>query len=131
MGWFNDYPYKNIEDFNLDYLLKKLRDLLGDYKTLTEWRVEHEAQYEELKTLYDAVMSGNFPQPVKDAFTKWMQDNAIDLVGELVHMVFFGLTDDGYFVAYIPESWDEIQFSTSGLDDVIPGLDFGHLILNY
>lgn len=131
MGWFNDYPYKNIEDFNLDYILKKLRDLLGDYKSLTEWRIEHEAQYEELKDLYDAVMSGNFPQPVKDAFSDWMENNALDLVGQLVKMVFFGLTEYGYFVAYIPESWDDIEFGTSGLDTTIVGLDYGHLILSY
>ena len=131
MPWFNNYPYKNIEDFNLDYILKKLRELLGDYKTLTEWRVEHEAQYEELKALYDAIMSGNFPQSIKDAFSEWMQDNALDLVGELVHMVFFELTEEGYFIAYIPESWDEITFGTSGLDTFPAGVDFGHLTLSY
>ena len=130
MGRFNDYPYKNIEDFNLDYILKKLRDLLGNYKSLTEWRVEHEAQYEELKALYDAVMSGNFPQSVKNAFSEWMRGNALDLVGELVHMVFFGI-ENGYFVAYIPESWDEITFGTTGLDDFPVGYDFGHLTLTY
>ena len=27
-------------------------------------------------------------------------------------MVWFGLTQDGYFVAYIPDSWDEITFDT-------------------
>ena len=131
MPWFNNYPYKNIEDFNLDYILKKLRELLGDYKTLTEWRVEHEAQYEELKALYDAIMSGNFPQSIKDAFSEWMQDNALDLVGELVHMVFFELTEEGYFIAYIPESWDEITFGTSGLDTFPAGVDFGHLTHSY
>lgn len=131
MGWFNDYPYKNIEDFNLDYILKKLRDLLGDYKSLTEWRAEHEAQYEELKALYDAVMSGNFPQPVKDAFTDWMERNALDLVGQLVHMVFFEIDENGYFVAYIPDSWSEITFGTSGLDIFPVGVDFGHLTLSY
>ena len=46
--------------------------------------------------------------------------------------VFFGLTNDGYFVAYIPESWDEITFSTSEYDDFTPLAPvFGHLILSY
>lgn len=125
------YPYKNIEDFNLDYLQKKIDELGIKSKSYSEWITQHETEYEELKALYDAVMSGNFPQSIKDAFNSWMQGNAIDLVGELVHMVFFGLTDDGYFVAYIPESWDDIQFGTSGLDTVISGVEYGRLILSY
>lgn len=47
-------------------------------------------------------------------------------------MVFFGLTDDGYFVAYIPESWDSISFETTGYDtniDLMP--EYGHLVLRY
>lgn len=47
-------------------------------------------------------------------------------------MVFFGLTDDGYFVAYIPENWDDITFNTTGLDIDIPiQPDYGHLVLSY
>lgn len=47
-------------------------------------------------------------------------------------MVFFGITDDGYFVAYIPESWKNITFNTTGLDinlDLQP--EYGHLVLSY
>lgn len=47
-------------------------------------------------------------------------------------MVFFGLTDSGYFVAYIPDSWDNIQFGTTGLDIDAPiQPEFGHLVLLY
>lgn len=47
-------------------------------------------------------------------------------------MVFFGITDDGYFVAYIPENWDDITFYTTELDiflDIEP--EYGHLVLAY
>lgn len=47
-------------------------------------------------------------------------------------MVFFGITDDGYFVAYIPESWSQIQFATTGLDITVPlQPEYGHLVLSY
>lgn len=47
-------------------------------------------------------------------------------------MVFFGLTDSGYFVAYIPESWKSIQFNTTGLDIELPiQPEYGHLVLSY
>lgn len=43
-----------------------------------------------------------------------------------------GLTDDGYFCVFIPESWDTIQFATSGYDTVVPcQLEYGHLVMYY
>ena len=47
-------------------------------------------------------------------------------------MVLFGLTDDGYFVAYIPDSWSDVTFYTTELDiflDIEP--EYGHLVLAY
>ena len=42
--------------------------------------------------------------------------------------VYFGLTNDGYFCAYIPESWSKIQFDTvQDFDDPL----YGHLMLIY
>lgn len=47
-------------------------------------------------------------------------------------MVFFGLTDSGYFVAYIPENWNSINFGTTGLDIDAPiQPEYGHLVLMY
>ena len=64
-------------------------------------------------------------------------DNAYKIIAELIHkyiatMVFFGITDDGYFVAYIPESWDDITFYTTELDIFLPlQPEYGHLVLAY
>lgn len=52
-------------------------------------------------------------------------------VADIVKMVFFAINDDGYFVAYIPESWNDITFGTTGLDEVVSGYDYGHLTLSY
>lgn len=46
-------------------------------------------------------------------------------------MVLFGLTDDGYFCAWIPDTWDEIVFNTSGYDIAVGGVEYGHLVLSY
>lgn len=129
---FNEYPYTNYNDYNLDWLIKTARNLLDRMEDTEKWQEEHQKAYQELKDLYDAVMSGNFPDSIKQAFQKWMEENALDLVGNLVHMVFFGLTETGYFVAYIPESWDDIKFGTTGLDDFPECFDeYGHLTLSY
>lgn len=46
--------------------------------------------------------------------------------------VFFQLTNSGYFVAYIPESWNDITFGTTGYDtDSRFEPEFGHLVLKY
>lgn len=129
---FNEYPYTNYNDYNLDWLIKTARNLLDRMDATEKWQEEHQKAYQELKDLYDAVMSGNFPPSIQKAFEKWMRENALDLVGELVKTVFFGLTETGYFCAYIPESWDDIKFGTTGLDDFPECFDeYGHLTLSY
>lgn len=129
---FNEYPYTNYNDYNLDWLIKTARNLLDRMDATEKWQEEHQKAYQELKDLYDAVMSGNFPPSIQKAFEKWMRENALDLVGELVKTVFFGLTETGYFCAYIPESWDDIKFGTTGLDDFPECFEeFGHLTLTY
>lgn len=46
--------------------------------------------------------------------------------------IFFGLTKDGYFVAYIPESWSDIRFGTTGYDITTNSeTNYGHLALIY
>lgn len=75
-----------------------------------------------------------------DIVKKWIDnfdDNANAIMTEIITryiatMVFFGITDDGYFVAYIPESWDDITFYTTELDIFLPiEPEYGHLVLAY
>lgn len=49
----------------------------------------------------------------------------------LATMIFVRISDAGYFVYYIPESWDDITFNTTGLDITIPDTDYGRLVLSY
>ena len=131
MGFFNQYPYINENDLNLDYILKHVKDLIDRVSNLEEWKTDFEAGYEAMMLLYEQLLAGNFPDSFKRALEEWLRENAIELIGELVKLVFFGITDDGYFVAYIPESWDEIIFGTTGLDDFPAGVEYGHLTLSY
>lgn len=47
-GFFNEYPYRDTENLNLDWLLKKYTQILNDVTALKAWRVEHEGEYEAL-----------------------------------------------------------------------------------
>ena len=131
LGFFNKYPYTDFHELNLDWILKTVKDLFAAVQQIDSWMDQHQAEYEELKALYDMIMAGNFPDSIRQAFANWMNANALDLVGEMVKLVIFNITDDGYFVAYIPESWNDIMFGTTGLDTGIPGYDYGHLVLSY
>jgi len=131
MAFNFEYPYVDPTQYNADWLLKKMKDLLARMDSMDEWRAEYEEAYEDYKKLVEDVEAGTFPPSIVNAFNKWMSENALDLVGAMVKNVFFGLTDDGYFVAFIPENWSDIIFSTSGFDDFPAGIDYGHLTLSY
>ena len=131
MAFFNKYPYTDFHELNLDWTLNTIKALIKEVDELDEWKSEFEEQYQELIDIYNQLINGNFPPAVVQAFYNWMLANAQSLVGEMVKLVIFNITDDGYFVAYIPDSWSEILFGTTGYDLNIPGYDYGHLVLSY
>lgn len=49
----------------------------------------------------------------------------------LATMIFVEISDAGYFIYYIPESWSDITFNTTGLDIYIADYDYGRLVLSY
>lgn len=130
VGFINKYPYTDFHELNLNWCIHIVKIVKEAVENIDGWIEQHEPEYQELKQLYDDIIAGNFPDSVKQAFTTWMQENAIDLVGQLVKLVTFEINDDGYFVANIPESWSDILFGTSGLDTIIPDVEYGHLILS-
>lgn len=131
MAYNYEFPYTDATRYNDDWLLKKMKELAARLDDLEDWRRDFTEAYEELLRIIAEIESGNFPESIRNAFRRWMEENALDLVGELVKMVFFGLDENGYFVAYIPEGWDDILFNTTGLDIAIAGVDFGHLTLSF
>lgn len=131
MGFLNTYPYTDFHELNLDWILKHFREFMKEVSDLEAWKSQHEKEYEQLKAFQDAIIAGNFPDSVKNAFIVWMQRNAESIIDAMVQNAFFGLTKTGYLVVYIPDSWEEITFGTSGLDDFPADVDFGHLTLSY
>lgn len=130
MSYF-EFPHTRTYDSDLGWLIKTVKKLTELVDGLEDWKLQHEAEYEQLKALYDAILSGKFPTSITNAFNKWMRENALDIVGELAKMVFFGINDAGYWVAYIPESWDDITFNTTGLDIYLADHpEYGRLVLS-
>ena len=129
---FAQYPYQNFSDYNLDWIIRRVKEYIGKVDAMEEWKDETQAVIDALNQLIKDIESGNFPDKMKNAMINFIRNNFYDIVGKMTKMVFFGLTDSGYFVAYIPESWDDIKFSTTGYDDSTPlKPEYGHLILSY
>ena len=66
----------------------------------------------------------------------WIDHLATDYIEKIIQehlatMIFVGISDAGYIVYYIPDTWDDITFNTTGLDIVIEDYDYGHLVLSY
>ena len=68
---------------------------------------------------------------------QWIANFDTKFVKELVDryvatMIFVGISDTGYIFYDMPDSWGDIQFSTTGLDiDVESMPEYGHLVLSY
>ena len=129
---FFEFPHTRTYDSDLGWLIKQCKSDADAIKVLEEWKESAEASIDGLKTLLDNIAAGVFPEEIADAIKNFIVKNFYDIVGDMMKMVFFGLTDSGYFVAYIPESWEDIEFFTTGWDfttDLMP--EYGHLVLGY
>lgn len=127
---FFEFPHTRTYDTDLGWLIKRVNSYDETLKALDEWAEKTELSVKELEDFKKALEDGKLPDGVRDGLYKWASLHIPDLLAETIKSVFFVL-ENGYFVAYIPDSWDEVDFGTSGLDDFPVGVDFGHLTLSY
>lgn len=90
-----------------------VNSIIEDEKKIAE---QLDATMADVAELKEALDSGEFEKIFNEYMRKSMK------------MVWFGLTDDGRFVAYVPQSWNEIIFDTI-MDYENPY--YGHLVLSY
>ena len=82
----------------------------------------------ELQEQFRKFMESGFDDYYRDQIEKWFNDNAFNIYKLIAKQVFFGLTEDGYFCAYVPDSWKEITFDTGA---VFGRSDYGRLCLKF
>ena len=94
-----------------------INDLIANGKLLGAELEQLEA---ELKVVQDWIANYN---------TEFAREVIEQALGQ---MIIVGLTDDGYIVFYIPDSWSDINFATTGYDIQVPlEPEYGHLVLLY
>ena len=71
-------------------------------------------------------------QIVQDWIDNYNTEYAEKIIRDcLATMIFVEISDAGYSVYYIPETWNAITFNTTGLDVEISGYEYGRLVLSY
>lgn len=89
--------YAKCEQY-LDYVAKLTNDWVGEYTDEVQAKLD----------TFEALVKSGYVE----AIDRWIEEDLPGIIDTAVKMVFFGLTDDGYFTAYIPDSWHEIIFDT-------------------
>lgn len=80
-----------------------------------------------------------------DELNQWRDDFGTKGLEKLIEhylasMIFVSISDAGYIIYHIPDSWASIEFNTTGLDisndelsdnGHVANYDYGHLVLSY
>ena len=133
MNFFmNKYPRTDFHELNLDYILEHFPEILEDLQHIDSWIENHETEYEELKSFMDQIEDGVLPEAVYNNLVTWLQNNAFDIIGEMIKFISVGLNDNGYIVLTFPQQWQQLIFNTTGLDINTPiQPEYGHLTISY
>lgn len=112
-----------VYDESLSYyeVLCKVREKLNEIIQ------EQNKQADIIKEIQDAIQK----------LDEWIENFDTEFIEKVVReylatMIFVSITDTGYFMYHIPESWRNITFNTTGLDiELEMQPEYGHLVLSY
>ena len=115
------FPYSNFHDLNLDWIIKIIKKLTNDEEEQNRMIAELSERIQPLEEWIE-----NYdPTYIRTTVETYLQET-------LARMIFVEITDSGYIVYNIPESWDTITFNTTGLDIILElQPEYGHLVLSY
>lgn len=73
--------------------------------------IDHEL-IAQLQRDFQTFLDSGFEDHYEEQLHAWVIEHMPDIIRDAIRMVFFGLTADGYFCAWIPDSWTDIWFDT-------------------
>lgn len=108
----------------------KINELVSTTDNLNDWQVAQDDAIAALEQAVTDFIAGGYKDDFEQFLLNWFDENFIDFLSERIKMVFFGLTSDGYFCAYVPDNlWSDIMFDT-GMN-YADKRTYGRLILRY
>ena len=105
-------------------VVSKLNELIEKYASFDDMVEEIQSAIDALQKQIDEFDTTYIEKLIKD---------------KLSNMIYVYISDAGYIIYYVPESWADIQFNTTGLDITndqlsddkhVANYDYGHLVLN-
>ena len=109
-------------------VIEKLNELIGKDNEQSEVINLLAVELNNLKGLFEQFQEHGFDDYYREQIEQWVKDNMDYIFSLYAKNVYFGLTLDGHFIAYIPDSWDELIFDTG----MVYGEDtYGRLILRW
>lgn len=124
--------FMNSEFPRTSFYVSDLRELIAMYKKLREdydsWGVRLEKVEEQLKEIEEIIA-----RKVKEEFEKQLPiEVKAEIERQLIKFIVVRITEAGYIVYDIPESWADIKFGTTVLDTEVKDFyEYGHLVLSY
>lgn len=112
----------------LNEVIDSNNELAGYVATNTMDIAQLKKDVELLNSEFEKIKNGQYTSLYIEGMKNWLAENLINIVGQIVKFVWFGLSDDGYFVAYIPTSWRFLTFDMVADPD---SPDYGRLLLSY
>lgn len=83
----------------------------------------------QLQELFKKFQESGFTDFYEAQINQWVLDNMPQIMEKALTVLFFGLTENGYFCAYVPNNWAKyVTFDTGA---VYGDSDYGCLILRY
>lgn len=93
-----------------------INNIIDNEKEITE---EVESLKAELKVVQEWI--ANFDTSYAESIIKKY----------IVTMIFLEISDSGYILYFIPDTWEDINFNTTGKDIQIDEQEYGRLVLSY
>jgi len=125
MSFINEFPYTDFHELNLDWIIKNVKEITREFIELKKQNDNVLSDFEILKNNFDELK--NY---VLSAFT---DDNIRKIIlSYIATMIFVEISDSGYIIYNIPETWSDITFNTTELDIKVESQkEYGHLVLSY
>lgn len=105
---FEQETTSTINDFKTDITNQQNNYEKNINQRMSELQSTVQTCYDELQKL----INGEYIEFYVQALAKWIDNNLQVMVARIVKYAWFAINEEGYFVAYIPDKWDFIDFDT-------------------
>lgn len=106
----------------------ELKKLVEYVESMQEFSNETADAVRELQVQFQKFLESGFDDYYEDQVRQWISENLDYIFTMVAKQVYFGLNEQGYFVAYVPQGWSDIIFDT-GMDYSLD--TYGRLILRW